>query len=165
LYCPKGNIKGRFDCNVCRAGVGCSETRCPQPDAVCSSTDGEGNAEISLTDDKESIRIIATVKKGQTYALALGSTSLIDSDLLVFHAKNLPADSFATDSRAAINDAASTVSVPAALRGVSITEEGDYIRFDGTRRLAPGTAAHFRITLGATHDMAWGQYADTTAFM
>jgi hypothetical protein len=85
--------------------------------------------------------------------------------LLVFHAKTAPADSFATDSRAAVGEAAPTVSVPAALRGVSITEEGDYIRFDGTRRLAPGTAAHFRIILGATHDMAWGQWADTTAFI
>jgi hypothetical protein len=84
--------------------------------------------------------------------------------LLVFHAKSLPADSFATDSRAAATDVAPTVSAAAALTRVSITEEGDYIRFDGTRRLAPGTAAHFRITLGTTHDMAWGQYLSSNAF-
>lgn len=100
LYCDKGNVRGRFTCNVCKANVGCSTTKCPIPASVCSSKDGEGNAEISLGADRESIRIVATVRKNQFYSIALGSKSLVDSDLIVFHAKATAALSFAKDSRA-----------------------------------------------------------------
>jgi len=65
LYCDtRGNDEGRFACNVCRKGVGCDETRCPAPQTVCSTSDGLGNAEISLSADKSRMRIVATVKKG-----------------------------------------------------------------------------------------------------
>lgn len=65
LYCDtRGNDEGRFACNVCRKGQGCDASACPMPDAVCSSSDGQGNAEISLTADKASMRVIATVKRG-----------------------------------------------------------------------------------------------------
>lgn len=65
LYCEtKGNVKGRFNCNVCKKNIGCDATKCPLPNAVCSSEDGQGNAEFSLSTNKQDIRIIATVKKG-----------------------------------------------------------------------------------------------------
>jgi hypothetical protein len=67
LYCPGGNIRGGFECNVCPKPGGCDESVCPEPDAICSATDGEGHSEISLNEDEESIRIIAWVKKGQIY--------------------------------------------------------------------------------------------------
>jgi hypothetical protein len=70
------------------------------PQTVCSSKDGQGNAEISLTADKASMRIIATVKSGQAFSLALGSSSLVDSDLLVFTAGTSAALSTVEDSRA-----------------------------------------------------------------
>jgi hypothetical protein len=63
LYCDtRGNAEGRFACNVCRGGVGCDAQACPPPRSVCSTTDGLGNVEISLTADQRSMRIIATVK-------------------------------------------------------------------------------------------------------
>jgi len=157
LYCPKGNVKGRFACNVCAPDVGCDANRCPLPDSVCSSTDGEGNAEISLTADKKSIRIIATVKKGQSYAIALGKTALVDSDLIVFNAKTTAAASTATDSRAKLAGAAPAPETPSAITAPTKTDEGQYIRFDTTRTLAPGSG-HFAITKGTTHEMGWGQY-------
>jgi hypothetical protein len=157
LYCPKGNVKGRFACNVCKAGAGCDANKCPLPDSVCSSKDGEGNAEISLTADKKSIRIIATVKKGQSYAIALGKESLVDSDLIVFNAKDTAAASTATDSRATSTGAAPAPESPSAIAAATKTDEGQYIRFDTTRTLAPGSG-HFAITKGTTHKMGWGQY-------
>jgi len=157
LYCPKGNTKGRFACNVCKAGAGCDAAKCPLPDSVCSSKDGEGNAEISLTADKKSIRIIATVKKGQSYAIALGKESLVDSDLIVFNAKDTAAKSTATDSRATSTGAAPAPESLSAIAAAIKTDEGQYIRFDTTRTLAPGKG-HFAITKGTTHKMYYGQY-------
>jgi hypothetical protein len=53
VYCETpGNVLGRFQCNVCPAKVGCDAQRCPEAAAVCSSDDGHGNAEFSLTDDE-----------------------------------------------------------------------------------------------------------------
>jgi hypothetical protein len=101
LYCDtRGNDEGRFACNVCKKSVGCDAAACPMPKTVCSSTDGQGNAEISLTADKASMRIIATVKRGQAFSLALGKASLVDSDLLVFTAGTTAALSTVEDSRA-----------------------------------------------------------------
>jgi hypothetical protein len=101
LYCDtRGNDEGRFACNVCKKGVGCDAAACPMPRSVCSSNDGQGNAEISLTADKASMRIIATVKRDQVFTLALGSESLLDSDLLVFTAGTTAALSSVEDSRA-----------------------------------------------------------------
>jgi len=74
LYCDtRGNDEGRFACNVCPKGVGCDINSCPMPQTVCSTDDGLGNAEISLSTDRASMRIIATVKRGQVFSLALGS--------------------------------------------------------------------------------------------
>jgi len=161
LYCPEGNIRGRFECNVCPTEVGCDEDKCPHPDSVCSSTDGEGNAEISLNEDGETIRIIATVAKGQIYTISFGSSSLVDSDLFVFHAKSTADLSFAKDSTLSAVGEEPTPAASSAIEGLVKEDEGDYIRFDMNRRLAPGTAGHFAITKGTTHDMAWGQYASS----
>lgn len=100
LYCAKGNVRGRFACNVCADNTGCDAAKCPVPDAICSSTDGAGSAEISLRKDKVSIRIIATVKKNQHFSLAFGKHSLVNSDLIVFEAKGTAATSKAYDSKA-----------------------------------------------------------------
>lgn len=158
LYCDRGNVRGRFACNVCKQNAGCDSTRCPLPDAVCSSTDGAGNAEISLADDTQSIRIIATVRKGQVFSLALGSKSLVQSDLIVFHAKQTAALSFAKDSRASQAGAAPAAESVSAIPNVKVSLDGEYVRFDTTRKLNPGGTTHFVITKGTTHDMAWGQY-------
>jgi len=65
LYCnTRGNDEGRYACNVCRSGKGCDESKCPLPQTVCSTNDGQGNAEISINPGMNSMRIIATVKKG-----------------------------------------------------------------------------------------------------
>jgi len=86
LYCIKGNVKNNFECNVCKANVGCDAVKCPEADAICSSTNGEGRAEISLRADNQSIRVIATVKKGQNFSIAFGSRSIVNSDLITFYA-------------------------------------------------------------------------------
>jgi len=46
------------------------------------------------------MRIIATVKRGQAFTLALGSAALVDSDLIVFSAGTTAALSTVADSRA-----------------------------------------------------------------
>lgn len=123
LYCDtRGNDEGRFACNVCRKGEGCDASRCPMPDSVCSSTDGQGNAEISLTADKASMRIIATVKRGQVFTLSLGTASLVDSDLLVFTAGATAALSTVEDSRASQSGVRPVAEASSALQTTSITD-------------------------------------------
>lgn len=157
MYCPKGNTRSRFACNVCKADEGCDAKKCPVPDSVCSSTDGEGNVEFSLSADKKSIRIIASVRKGQSFSVALGKTGLVNTDLIVFNAKTTAAASTATDSRATQAGAAPTPETASAITAAVKTEEGNYIRFDTTRTLAPGSG-HFEIKRGETHEAGWGQY-------
>jgi hypothetical protein len=159
LYCPKGNVRGRFACNVCPKGVGCSAEKCPVPNAVCSSTNGEGNAEISLRAEGQSIRIIATVKKDNIFSLALGSNSLVDSDLIVFYAKHTASLSFVKDSSATADNTTPLDSNYPAITESERVDEGKYIRFDISRKLNPGTADHFRLKKGTTHDLRWGLYA------
>lgn len=160
VYCQtRGNVLGRFNCNVCPSPGGCDAQQCPMPEAVCSSDDGHGNAEFSLSADKSSMRIIATVKKGQVYSVALGSTSLVASDLIVFHAKQTAEVSKVTDSRASTATAVPVDATQTALRNVVQTmENGDYIRFDVTRSLSTGLTDRYVFTKGRAHDMAWGQY-------
>lgn len=123
LYCDtRGNDEGRFACNVCRKGEGCDASRCPMPDSVCSSSDGQGNAEISLTADKASMRIIATVKRNQVFTLSLGTASLVDSDLLVFTAGATAALSTVEDSRATQSGVRPVAEASSALQTTSITD-------------------------------------------
>jgi len=67
LYCPPGNVKAGFECNVCPSPGGCDTQLCPTANSVCSTTDGDAYSEISLNADEESVRIIAWVKKGQAF--------------------------------------------------------------------------------------------------
>jgi hypothetical protein len=160
LYCDtRGNDEGRFACNVCRKGVGCDAASCPLPQTVCSSSDGQGNAEISLTADKASMRIIATVKRGQVFTLSLGTASLVDSDLLVFTAGTTAALSTVEDARATQAGAKPVKDAQSAVQAPRITEiAGAFIRFDLTRALSPGLANHYDFRKGRTHAMGWGQY-------
>lgn len=86
LYCEKGNVKANYECNVCKANIGCDKVKCPTAAGVCSATNGESRAEISLRADNKSIRIIATVKKNQNFVIAFGSNTLVNSDLIMFYA-------------------------------------------------------------------------------
>lgn len=150
LYCDtRGNDEGRFACNVCRENQGCDEAACPMPKSVCSTNDGQGNAEISLSADKSSMRIIATVKRGQVFSLALGTASLVDSDLLVFTAGSTAALSTVQDSRASQAGVAPEAEAQSAIQTASITEiPGAFIRFDLSRSLSPGLAKHYDFKKG-----------------
>lgn len=160
LYCDtRGNDEGRFACNVCEKGVGCDTASCPMPQTVCSTSDGQGNAEISLAADRASMRIIATVKRGQVFSLALGSESLVDTDLIVFTAATTAADSTVVDSRATQNGVRPSAQAQSAIQAPTTTEiKGGFIRFDITRRLSPGLADHYDFVKGRTHSLGWGQY-------
>jgi len=83
--------------------------------------------------------------------------------LITFQAKTPVGISTAKDGRATAAGAAPTAAAPSAIPNVQVTEDGEYVRFDTTRKLAPGTAGRYKLTKGSTHDMAWGQYATNFA--
>jgi hypothetical protein len=105
------------------------------------------------------MRIIATVKRGQVFSLALGTASLVDSDLLVFTAGSTAALSTVQDSRASQAGIAPVAETQSAIQTASITEiPGAFIRFDLSRSLSPGLAKHYNFKKGSTHTIGWGQY-------
>lgn len=158
LYCVKGNVEGKFGCNVCKTGKGCDKAACPPADSICQATDGEGSAEISLRADKKSIRIIATVKKNQYFAIGFGNNDLLKTDIIVFYAKKNAAASSAFDSKQNIAMTSPNIETQQAITVVTKTDQGDYIRFDTTRALNTGYKTHYPLTLGAPHKMMWAQW-------
>lgn len=80
--------------------------------------------------------------------------------MITYIAGSSPASSSAYDGIAANAGAEPTRAAPSAIPSVRRTVYLDYIRFDTTRRLAPGTADRFKITKGTTHDLAWAQYTN-----
>lgn len=164
LYCnTRGNDDGRYACNVCRAG-GCPAghaQECPLPAAVCSSDLGEANAEVSVTGDN--MRIIATVKKEQSFTLSLGSEAIVNQDLLLFTAGKTAATSSMEDavtSNSALRPGAKTTK---AIYNLNIKEiqQGRFIRFDLTRALTPGASLpnRYQFVKGKTHTIGFRHYA------
>jgi hypothetical protein len=163
LYCnTRGNDEGRYACNVCRSGKGCDESKCPLPSTVCSSNDGQGNAEISINPGMNSMRIIATVKKGQAFTLSLGSASLLDTDLLVFQAGNSNLDSIVEDSRTSNGAQKPVRETSSSIQNMRIEEiqQKTYIRFDLTRAFNPNLPLRYNFVKGKTHTIGWRQYRD-----
>lgn len=81
--------------------------------------------------------------------------------MITYIAGATAAASSAYDGVAASAGAKPTPANPSAIPDVKRSVYLDYIRFDTTRKLAPGTAGRFKITKGSTHDMFWYQYTSS----